>query len=81
MTLFRERVGQLERDVENSYLQLDDIEEDPMQQLLGCSVSFCIAIGPKLRCKMFTLQAMTVDEDGDQFAWVGKESSTACMLA
>jgi len=36
---FLERQGVLERDEENSYLQLDDIDEDSMQQLIGCSVS------------------------------------------
>jgi hypothetical protein len=47
ITLFLERMGLLERDAENSYLQLDDIDEDPMHQVLGCSVSYRIAIGPQ----------------------------------
>ncbi len=28
------------------YLQLDGIDDDPMQQLIGCSVSYRIAVGP-----------------------------------
>jgi hypothetical protein len=44
---FLERMGLLERDAENRYLQLDDIDEDPMHQVLGCSVSYRIAIGPQ----------------------------------
>jgi len=42
---YLERPGILERDEENSYLQLDGIDEDPMQQLIGCSVSYRIAVG------------------------------------
>ncbi|ODB99502.1 hypothetical protein A3197_11210 [Candidatus Thiodiazotropha endoloripes] len=42
---FLEREGILERDVENSYLNLEDQDEDPMQQVLGCSVSYRVAIG------------------------------------
>ena len=45
---YLERQGILERDEENSYLQLDGIDEDPMQQLIGCSVSYRIAVGPQL---------------------------------
>jgi len=44
---FLERQGILERDEENSYLQLDGMDEDPMQQLIGCSVSYRIALGPQ----------------------------------
>ena len=50
---FLERQGILERDVENSYLQLDGIDEDPMQQLIGCSVSYRIAVGPQQGRKVF----------------------------
>lgn len=31
---FLERKGMLERDIKNSYLQLDAMEDEPMQQLL-----------------------------------------------
>ncbi|MCP5084862.1 MAG: hypothetical protein GY948_24510, partial [Alphaproteobacteria bacterium] len=44
---FLERQGVLERDAENSYLQLEGLDEDPMQQLIGCSVSYRIAVGPQ----------------------------------
>jgi len=36
---FLEREGILEQDVENSYLNLQEDDEDPMPQVLGCSVS------------------------------------------
>ncbi len=52
---FLEREGILERDEENSYLNLEEGDEDPMQQVLGCSVSYRIAIGPQQGRKVFTL--------------------------
>jgi hypothetical protein len=51
---FLEREGILERDEENSYLNLEEGDEDPMQQVLGCSVSYRIAIGPQQGRKVFT---------------------------
>ena len=50
---FLERQGVLERDEENSYLQLEGMDEDPMQQLIGCSVSYRIAVGPQQERKVF----------------------------
>jgi hypothetical protein len=41
---FLERQGLLERDVENSYLASDAVDEDPMTQLLGHSITYRIAI-------------------------------------
>jgi hypothetical protein len=43
---YLERQGIMERDEENSYLQLDGIDDDSMQQLMGCSISHRIAVGP-----------------------------------
>jgi hypothetical protein len=51
---YLERQGILERDAENSYLNLEG-DKDPMQQVLGCSVSYRIAIGPQQGRKVFTL--------------------------
>jgi hypothetical protein len=70
---FLEREGILERDEENSYLNLEG-EEDPMQQVLGCSVSYRIAIGPQQGRKVFTLQTLPSREDDDRFAQVAKQS-------
>ncbi len=50
---FLERRGILERDEENSYLNLEGSDQDPMQQVLGCSVSYRIAIGPQQGRKVF----------------------------
>ena len=71
---FLEREGILERDEQNSYLNLEEGEEDPMQQVLGCSVSYRIAIGPQQGRKVFTLQTLPSWEDDDRFAQVAKES-------
>ena len=70
---FLERQGILERDEENSYLNLEG-DEDPMQQVLGCSVSYRIAIGPQQGRKVFTLRTIPSWEDDDRFAQVAKES-------
>ena len=71
---YLERQGILERDEENSYLQLDGIDEDPMQQLIGCSVSYRIAVGPQQGRKVFTLQTLPAVEKDDRFAQVAKEA-------
>ena len=85
-----ERQGVLERDeddcrdaggratqeakAENCYLQLDGIDEDPMQQLMGCSVSYRIALGPQQGRKVFTLQTLAAVEEDDRYAQVAKEA-------
>ncbi len=64
----------LERDEENSYLQLDGMDEDPMQQLIGYSVSYRIAVGPQQGRKVFTLQTLPDVEEDDRYAQVAKEA-------
>jgi len=71
---FLENEGILERDEENSYLNLEEGDEDPMQQVLGCSVSYRIAVGPQQGRKVFTLQTIPAWEDDDRFAQVAKVS-------
>ncbi|MCP4494354.1 MAG: IS91 family transposase, partial [Gammaproteobacteria bacterium] len=71
---YLERQGVLERDEENSYLQLDGIDEDPMQQLIGCSVSYRIAVGPQQGRKVFTLQTLPAVEEDERYAQVAKEA-------
>jgi hypothetical protein len=55
---FLERQGLLERDAENSYLAGDDVEAGPMDQLLGYSTTYRIAVGPRQGRKVFTLQTL-----------------------
>ena len=45
-----------------------------MQQVLGCSVSYRIAIGPQQGRKVFTLQTLPSWEEDDRFSQVAKES-------
>ena len=68
---FLERQGLLEGDAENSYLAGDDLEAGPMEQLLGSSITYRIAVGPQRGRKVFTLQTLPAcDESFD--AGVGK---------
>ena len=45
-----------------------------MQQVLGCSVSYRIAVGPQQGHKVFTLQTIPAWEEDDRFGQVAKES-------
>ena len=66
---FLERQGLLERDAETSYLALDSFDEDPLNQLLGHSITYRIAIGPQAGRKVFTLQTLPgSDEPFDSHA-------------
>ena len=70
---FLERQGLLERDAENSYLAGDAVDEDPMAQLLGHSITYRIAVGPQAGRKVFTLQTLPACDPEDQFSdTVGK---------
>ena len=55
---FLERRGILERDEGNSYLTLDGLEEDPLQDIHSHSVTYRVAIGPQKGRKVFTLQTI-----------------------
>ena len=45
-----------------------------MQQVLGCSVGYRIAVGPQQGRKVFTLQTIPSWEDDDRFSQVAKAS-------
>ena len=60
---FLERQGLLERDAENSYLAGDDLEAGPMEQLLGSSITYRVAVGPQQGRKVFALQTLPANED------------------
>ena len=53
MGRFLERQGLLERDMENSYLASDAVEDDTMTPLLGHSITYRIAVGPLVGRKVF----------------------------
>jgi len=63
---YLEREGLLDRDAENSYLAGDALEAGPMEQLLGSSITYRIAVGPQQGRKVFTLQTLPAcDESFD----------------
>jgi hypothetical protein len=54
-----ERLGLLEQDIENAWLELDPAEEtDAMPHILGSSVSYRIAIGPQQGRKAFMIRTI-----------------------
>jgi hypothetical protein len=55
---FLEREGLLVKDVDNDYLDLDGLEEDPMLQIHGYSITYRIATGSQQGRKVFTLQTI-----------------------
>jgi hypothetical protein len=55
---FLEQQGLVERDAETSYLASDAVDEDPIYELLGHSVTYRIAVGPQAGRKVFTLQTL-----------------------
>ena len=60
---FLERRGLLVRDEDNSYLTLDGLDEDPMQDIHSHSVTYRIAMGPQRGRKVFTLQTIPPKPD------------------
>jgi len=61
-----ERQGLLERDTEHTYLTADGVDEDPespMNQLLGSSITYRVAVGPQQGRKVFTLQTLPDESD------------------
>jgi hypothetical protein len=70
---FLERQALLERYAENSYLASDVVDDDPLNQLLGSSITYRIAVGPQAGRKVFTLQTLPAGEAADPFGdTVGK---------
>lgn len=61
-----ERQGLLEREAGHTYLTTDGVDEDPvspMNQLLGSSITYRIAVGPQQGRKVFTLQTLPDESD------------------
>lgn len=65
--------GVLTQDSENSYLTLDHLEVEPMQQVHGHSITYRIAIGPQQGKKVITLQTLLPKAaQDDRFSQVAK---------
>ena len=68
---YLERQGLLVRDMENSYLTLESRDDTAMDDLLGHSVTYRIAVGPHQGEKAFTLQTLAPrgeDTEDDRLA-------------
>jgi hypothetical protein len=60
---FLERQGLLVRDDESAYLTMDSKDEDQMDTLIGYSITYRIATGPRQGRKALTLQSLpAIDE-------------------
>jgi hypothetical protein len=59
-----ERSGLITRDIENAYLAFDPGEEAPINSLLGASITYRIATGPREGQKVFTLQTLPAEPEG-----------------
>jgi hypothetical protein len=57
------RKGLLVEDAENSYLDLDSVEEGAMDDLLGSSITYRIAVGAHQGRKAFTVQRLPPKEE------------------
>ena len=57
-----ERQGLLERDIENSYLSAEAVDDDPMAQLQGHSITYRIAVGRQAGRKVFTVQTLPASD-------------------
>lgn len=62
---YLEKVGLVQRDMENSYLNLPIDDEDSLLHIQGASVSYRIAIGPQQGQKVFTLQTLPASTEGE----------------
>jgi hypothetical protein len=50
------------------------MDDDPMQPLIECSVSYRIAVGPQQERKVLTLQMLPAVEADDRFAQITKDA-------
>ena len=66
-----ERQGLLERDMEQSYLTLEE-DDDPMQQIQGHSITYRIAVGEQQGQKVFTLQTLPSSDNESNEAQIGQ---------
>ncbi|HEX7013262.1 MAG TPA: transposase [Steroidobacteraceae bacterium] len=58
-----EQQGLIVRDCENAYLALDPADSVPMHDLIGHSITYRVATGPRAGQKVFTLQTLPPDEE------------------
>ncbi len=59
-----EHSGLITRDIDNAYLAFDPSDEAPIHGLLGASITYRIATGPREGQKVFTLQTLPAEAAG-----------------
>lgn len=62
---YLEKVGLVQRDMENSYLNLPIDDEDSLLHLQGASASYRNAMGSQQGQKVFTLQTLPASTEGE----------------
>lgn len=67
------KTGMLTQDIENSYLTLDHLDPNPLQQVHGHSITYRVAVGPQQGKKVFTLQTRLPTQEDDRFSQVDKQ--------
>jgi hypothetical protein len=67
---FLTKQGVLVEDSDNSYLNLDGLTPDPMQDLHGHSITYRVALGAQCGKKIFTLQTLPAQVDDDSSSQV-----------
>ena len=69
---YLEHQGWLARNIENSYLQLEAPDDSAINDLLGHSITYRIAVGPQAGRKAFTLKTVPARQDNDDNSQVAK---------
>ena len=69
---FLVKEGILEQDCDNSYLNLEHLEDNPLRQVHGHSITYRVAVGPQQGKKVFTLQTLLPRDEDDRFSQVAK---------
>jgi hypothetical protein len=70
---YLERQGLIERDMENSYLSLEGLDDNPLTELHGHSITYRIAVGPQRGQKGFRLQTLPPDVE-QSYSQVGQSA-------
>ena len=60
-----ERDGVITRDCENTYLNFDPTEGAALNDLIGHSITYRVAVGPRKGQKVFTLRSLAAQRDDD----------------
>jgi hypothetical protein len=61
----RERDGLISRDCENTYLNFDPAEGAPLNDVIGHSITYRVAVGPRTGQKVFTLRSLSAQRDDE----------------